>query len=55
MEKLSKCPESFDGKTFRLLYEQARIVNLTPEEMKTYKKSIEEYGDVILVYRSRKL
>jgi predicted transposase/invertase (TIGR01784 family) len=51
MEKLSECPQNFNEDILRKLYEQAKINNLTKEEMETYSKSIWEYDDVILGMR----
>jgi predicted transposase/invertase (TIGR01784 family) len=48
MEKLQECPEQMDEDIFKELYENAKIDNLTEEEMETYKKSVLEYDDVIL-------
>ncbi|MDR1341322.1 MAG: Rpn family recombination-promoting nuclease/putative transposase [Prevotellaceae bacterium] len=48
MEKLPECPKEFDDEILRELYENAKINNLTGEEMKAYNKSIMEYDDVIL-------
>jgi hypothetical protein len=51
MEKLSECPKNLNEDIFRILYENAKINNLTKKEMETYSKSIWEYDDVILGMR----
>jgi predicted transposase/invertase (TIGR01784 family) len=48
MEKLPGRPKWSNDGIFEELYENAKINNLTEKEMKTYKKSIMEYDDVIL-------
>jgi predicted transposase/invertase (TIGR01784 family) len=48
MEKLPECPKEFDEKILKELYENAKINNLTGEEMEAYSKSIMDYDDVIL-------
>ncbi|MDR1169540.1 MAG: Rpn family recombination-promoting nuclease/putative transposase [Prevotellaceae bacterium] len=48
MEKLPECPKEFDDEILRELYENAKINNLTGEEMEAYSKSVMDYDDVIL-------
>ncbi|MDR1887158.1 MAG: Rpn family recombination-promoting nuclease/putative transposase [Prevotellaceae bacterium] len=48
MEYLHQCPEQFQEEIFKLLYEEAKLNNLKPEEMEAYNKSIMEYDDVVL-------
>jgi predicted transposase/invertase (TIGR01784 family) len=43
---LDKRPPEIQGAIFERLFELARIDKLTPNEMKTYKKSLLEYSDV---------
>jgi predicted transposase/invertase (TIGR01784 family) len=48
MESLPEYPEEMNENIFKELYKKASIENLTEEEMKTYRKSVLEYDDVIL-------
>ncbi|MDR1555848.1 MAG: Rpn family recombination-promoting nuclease/putative transposase [Tannerellaceae bacterium] len=47
MKKLPGRPEKLNDKIFSELYENAKIINLTGEDMKAYSKSVLEYDDVI--------
>ena len=39
--ELKKCPPEIKGKIFKLFLEIAEVKHLTPKEMETYKKSLE--------------
>jgi predicted transposase/invertase (TIGR01784 family) len=46
LSRLDKRPPEIQGAIFERLFESAKIDKLTPDEMKTYKKSLLEYSDV---------
>jgi uncharacterized protein (DUF3084 family) len=49
LSKLNDLPDALRNRIFRKLFEQARIANMTPEELNTYSKSLKKFRDMYLI------
>ena len=52
--KLKKLPEGITSKIFKKLFEQAKIANMTPEELNKYNISLKKYLDMNVVINEYK-
>ena len=49
MSKLDDLPDALRNRIFRKLFEQAKIANMTSEEINTYNQSLKNYRDMYLI------
>jgi hypothetical protein len=49
LSRLNDLPEALRNKVFQKLFEQAKIANMTKEELDEYQESLKNYRDMYLI------
>ena len=54
LSKLNELPDALHNKIFTKFFEQAKIANMTPDEIKQYDQSLKNYRDMYTVFNEYK-